>query len=248
MQRVAAVCCCACVCGPLFTLIIGIEGVQLGFHASSTETSLSQSWKHVSREANLPASVCTCSPISNSDCNRSRYTWYMWRQHTPLNTHMWTEDNSCVILEKVGGVVGGEIHTVTWIRTHTTLCSLMKWYESRFDIGGEGWMQKGSFLYRRGSHPPSQFFSLLLRWFDWKSTTKSFTLQLKGSSARVSSILLLLCHKCMQLKIILCSWKKKSWKKLKWFHILFSGLRFVKWFWWWSKIERCMELQGLIQW
>lgn len=39
----AAACCCACVCRPLFTLIIGIGSVLLGFHPASTETSLNQS-------------------------------------------------------------------------------------------------------------------------------------------------------------------------------------------------------------
>ncbi len=58
----AVVCCCVCVCRPLFTLIIGIGSVLLGFQAASTGTSLNQSWKQESCEARLPTSSCPNSP------------------------------------------------------------------------------------------------------------------------------------------------------------------------------------------
>ncbi len=52
-----------CVCRPLFTLIIGIGSVLFGFQSTSTGTSLNQSWKQESCEANL--TTCTCPNISH---------------------------------------------------------------------------------------------------------------------------------------------------------------------------------------
>ena len=57
---------------PLFTLIIGIGRVLFGFQATSTGTSLNQSWKQESREAQLPTSSCPNTPYI--------YSFRQWQQ------------------------------------------------------------------------------------------------------------------------------------------------------------------------
>lgn len=124
---VVVVSCCASVCRPLFTPIIGIGSVLFGFHVASTETSLNQSSIQCHVRPNYPTSSSPRPPYlipqtiaAGLHCVRECKTHF--REHAGM--YKWTGGNGCMILKK-------SIETATWIRTHTTSCSLMRSQEKK---------------------------------------------------------------------------------------------------------------------